>query len=78
VIETPLKRPLGHLLRRCAGAGARVADALARLQLPPGLDDDESWFYMLAESDLETATFLDVEGLRRQPRPRSDRERWTA
>jgi hypothetical protein len=78
VTPTPLKRPLGSLLRGCAAVRARITEVIERIEPPPALGEDGAWFYGLAETDPETATFLDLEGLRRRPRRRSDRERWTA
>ena len=79
MIDTPLKRPLESLVRGCSSAGARIAEIISRLQVTPDLEEEsDALLYMVAEGDPATAAFLRLEGLRPQPRWRSDREIWTS
>jgi hypothetical protein len=78
VIDTPLNQPLGSLLRSCTAAGAKIGEIIARIDKSGPDEAGEAWLYMTAEADPETAAFLELEGLRRRPRLRPERELWTS
>jgi hypothetical protein len=69
---SPVSSPIAKLIE----AGSRLTAALESI-LPPA-EDAESLLYTAAETDPPTAAFLQVEGLRPEPRVRIYPGHWAA